>query len=287
MATYPQNYAQTIPQTRRYFVVVVHFGAAHLTETCVEAWLRGKKKPDEIVVIDNNPAATAWSFKDRVRVIRPLSNSGFAAAANIGLGVVYGKHPALTDVVIVVNNDLIVNYDTLADFDWWWGRQIAFGLAGVPIREASQVVFGGRLNRFSGRCHLNEEAHDRLDYIHGAWLAADYKTWTLVRGMPEKYFMYWEDVALSFIARRLKIPLALAPIGPVEHFSKSETSTQKEYYQIRNGAYFMTNETALPCRLTWRGYNKLRRLWHSGLGRKSIVAALSDAANQIMGRQNV
>lgn len=262
-----------IPQIRKYFILIVHYGNVATTNTLVTTLLASAASPEKIIVVDHADVPTKFSFSSsKVQIIRPEENSGYAGGVNIGLGILLAEKIVRDDIVVCCNNDVQITPETLSQLSQWWQDNPEPALAGVK---------GGHVNLCTGRATLNPDysllpTHYLLPYIHGAFFCAPYRVLMRLTGLPTHYFLYWEDVLLSQRAMATGIPLRLLTAVEVSHADqpKANYTEQQMYYLVRNGALFLQQETSPPWRVWWWLLNKFRWVFHRGIVRR----ALRDAA---------
>lgn len=283
-------------KSRRFFVVIVHYGDATVLQAAVAALRTGSRQPDYIVIVDHNPEplAAALFVDAHTACARPSSNDGYGAGCNFGIGVLWQQRPTAHDIVACMNNDVVVNTDTLTQLTTWWRDNPAPALVGVVVEEGSRhVVGGGTVNMLTGRAYLttkNESPNmkSKSSYIHGAFFSAPWEVLMKTKGLPEHYFMYWEDIAFSWRVRQAGFLLKIAATVHVHHseHSPSQADNHKLYYLVRNGALFLSQETAWPYRWWWYGYNRARLRYHAWRGQQPVVqAALQDALKGRSGKK--
>lgn len=269
-----------------YFVVLIHFGSSQATDQALASLLRSTVPAQRIVVIDHDPQPYRWpdQSKSPVLVIRPARNSGYAAGVNKGLGVLVSLGAQLNDAVIVMNNDITLPPTSLASAL----RQLQ--------QTATPTLFSlqtGYVNLFTGRAHLKALARGSswyaMPYLDGAFLLSTYDTWLTLKGMPEHYFLYWEDIALSAAARQKGINLKKITT-PIFHQTNTTPLPNKLYYLVRNGALFLSQQTPLPWRVYWQAANQLRYIYHSHSSKpkaKILKLALRHALHHKSGQFHV
>lgn len=283
------------PHSPRFYCILVHHGPVAPTASAVAALLGGKRVPHQVIIInhDEQPLPRTGPFAAAsVLTIHPETNSGYGAGFNLGLGVLYSQGAKAHDLVIGLNNDVTVHNDTVAQLQQWWQANPEPALVGVRVHEGERQVVGGSLNRRTGRTHLIDQSAlhkptpPPLDYIHGAFFVVPYEICLHTKGMPEQYFLYWEDVAFSDRVKRLGYPLKSADGISVEHHHLDPPTPTQTYYLVRNGAHFMATTGRLPQRAWWRMYNRLRYLFHFlTKGQNNVVTqALRDAGKKTTGK---
>jgi GT2 family glycosyltransferase len=283
------------PQRRKHFVILVHYGNAKQTDQALLSLVNCTLPPDKIIVIDHAKKAYHNTQHETYHIVRPQQNKGYAAGVNMGLGILISLNIKEHDIVIVANNDIKIGSHSLQQLTQWWRDNPADALLGVSIIENKKTLSGGgHVNLLSGRTHLHPKSSlvanrgfSKLNYIHGAFLSAPYRVFMKTKGMPEQYFLYWEDVLFSRRIRQLGIPLLTTDSIVVTHQQHKHNKENSDhlYYLVRNGALFLEKETSFPWRKYWWLLNRLRFIYHSlRFHRNSIVKlALRDAIQGVTG----
>ncbi|MBI3420661.1 MAG: glycosyltransferase, partial [Candidatus Sungbacteria bacterium] len=269
-----------IPQIRKTFVITVHFGLSQKTDTLLASLMAGKLVPDRVVVIDHAPTPyqPQTSFPN-VTIVRPEANKGYAAGINSGLGWLLAKGAGAHDIVICLNNDAEVSAQSLEKIQAWVG-------------QGQHLIAGptsGIVNLLTGRARLvvgklPSVAWHEAAYIHGSCLAGSFQTFLDAKPLPENFFLYWEDVAFSAQTIASGAHLAIIPGLGIAHPDKRHTPPTQIFYLVRNGAWYLENQTPPLWRTYWYVGNRLRALYHAWKGNKHILSALSAARKNQLGR---
>ena len=282
------------PQQRKYFVILVHHGRPKVTDQSITALVSASQRPAHLVVIDHGATSYQSAQTMNLTVIRPARNSGYAGGINVGLGVLYSHGIERHDIVICMNNDVQVYPDTVANLASWWQENPAPAVVGSTMVEPQGTITSlSYVNILTGRTILYHNslkqapglpqkrsltATFKLPYIHGAFFAAPYHVFLATKGLPEKYFMYWEDAAFSQLARRAGFPLYILKNVRTKHTNKKTPTATQLYYLVRNGAIFMEQESHRTARAYWLAANRLRLVYHQLIGSQPIIRrALRDA----------
>lgn len=276
------------PQTPQFYVIIVHYGEPATTRRAVRSLLDGSVRPKTILVVDHAKEKFVYDGLPQVHILRPMHNEGYAAGINLGLGALTRHSVRTSDVVIAMNNDVEVQPDTLLKLQQWWTAHPYPALRGVVSQEGTSKIYGGgHIHLWTGRAHLNTTRHQPVHYVHGAFLVAPYDVFLKTQGLPEHYFLYWEDVLFGRRVQARHIPLEIVPHAFITHRTATADtiSDQQLYYLVRNGALFLEKELPWPWRMYWNVRNRLRALYHgSRRGRRArvIYQALTDARRGVM-----
>lgn len=263
------------PQRVDIFCIIVHFGAPQPTDALIHGLCTGTTIPRGIIVVDH--ANVPYQVRGEVsavpvRIVRASKNAGYAAGVNRGHMELAKFQANTTDLIVACNNDVVVRRHTIAALLAWWRRQKQ------PVLAAHRL---GYVNLVTGRAHIapiaTADTPFAVPYAHGSFLAASLATWRKIGRLPETYFLYWEDAAVSMQAHGAGVALVQVPSIGLRHNDASRPpSGQRKYYLIRNGAAFLETSTPGMWPLYWRGINIMRQGYHALCGNQAVVKALQD-----------
>lgn len=203
-------------------IVIVNYNVKYFLEQCLHAAIKaGTKVTSEIIVVDNNSVdgscqMVVEKFPD-VKLISNKENRGFSKANNQAIRIARGEY------ILLLNPDTVVEEDSfLKIVDFMDKTPDAGGLGvkmidgrgrflpeskrGLPTPEvAFWKMFGfsrlfPRSKRF-GQYHLgyldNDKIHE-VEVLAGAFMLLRSETLDKVGLLDEDYFMYGEDIDLSY-----------------------------------------------------------------------------------------
>lgn len=203
-------------------IVIVNYNVKHFLEQCLYAAFKaGSKVSSEIIVVDNDSVDGSCQMVEEkfpeVILIANKENVGFSKANNQAIRIAKGEYILLLnpDTVVEENSFLkIVEFmDRTPDAGGLGvkmidgkGRFLPESKRGLPTPEvAFWKMFGfSRLfphsKRF-GRYHLgyldNDQVHE-VEVLAGAFMLLRRETLDKVGLLDEDYFMYGEDIDLSY-----------------------------------------------------------------------------------------
>jgi N-acetylglucosaminyl-diphospho-decaprenol L-rhamnosyltransferase len=228
----------------RWAAVIINYEAGAALARCVQSLLEDTSAggAPHVVVVDNGSAdGSAAAVEERVTLVCPGENLGYARAANLGI--------AATDapVVAVCNPDLEVQPGTAAAILARLEAERDLAAAGPLIRNPDGTIYPSaravpRLRDAVGhgllglvwptnpftRRYRQLDADPRrprdVDWVSGAaiWLRRD--ALAGVGGWDERYFMYVEDVDLCWQLRRAGWRIGYEPGGGVTHVQGATTA---------------------------------------------------------------
>lgn len=203
-------------------VIIVNYNVKHFLEQCLHTVrLALQKTGGEIIVVDNcstdNSLAYLQPVFPEVRFIANRENSGFAHACNQGLAISQGEY------VLFLNPDTLVPEDCFEKCIRFLQQHPDAGALGTRMVDGSgsflkeskrafpspltslYKLFGlaklfPRSPHFSRYHlgHLAENENNEVDVLAGAFMMIRKKVLDETGGFDERFFMYGEDVDLSY-----------------------------------------------------------------------------------------
>ncbi len=274
----------------RVAAVIVHWGDSRLTTRTVES-LRANSllSPEHVLVVENGLPSDISATTARVLTL-PV-NVGYGAAVNRGIREAFTSG---AEFVLVLNNDIVhpPPQRTPGVLETMIRTAMAdprLGCVGAMTHDGLNglVCGGGIVSWRTGRVTLME-ARDRplLHFISGACFLLRRTCVEDMGGLPEHYFLYWEDVAYGFRLRARGWRIGCAETPPLTHRESQGTRANpalKTYYLVRNGALFV-REYAPPWARRWLlAQEPLRRTWALRRGAWAVVQGLDDARAGVTG----
>lgn len=177
------------------------------------------------------------------------TNAGFAGGNNVALN--YIKDNLSSGYVMLLNNDTIVSKDLLTGLVNKFNEGNDVGFVGVKHyyyhdKNIIQTVGGGLIDLVHGECSAitTYGIQDEFDFLTGSCIFMSCDVLRNVGLMNEDYFMYWEDVDWSTVARKKGYKLTISDIGCIYHKEgASIKSVSRIYYHTRNRILYMKRNT--------------------------------------------
>lgn len=228
-------------------VIIVNYNVCYFLEQCLYTVRQATAGLQaEIIVVDN--ASTDQSrellpalYKD-VHFIWNASNVGFGKANNQALAIARGEYLAL------VNPDTLVDpgvFTTILDFYAanpdagavgmrmfdGSGKYLPESKRGWPGAWTSFFRLSGLTDRFPNHRtlaryylgHLPPDQVHQVDVLAGAFMVFPRKVYETVGGFDERFFMYAEDIDLSFRIKQAGYKNYYLPLPGIIHFKGEST----------------------------------------------------------------
>lgn len=203
-------------------VVIVNYNVKHFLEQCLHSVRKASGNMDcEVFVVDNNSVDGSVKMVEEkfpeVKLIANQDNRGFSKANNQAIRVSKGEY------VLLLNPDTIVEDDTFKKIIRFMDEHPEAGGLGVKMVDgkgkflpeskrglptpavAFYKIFGlSKIfpkSKIFGQYHLTYLHQDKIhqvDVLSGAFMLIRKPILDKVGGLDESYFMYGEDIDLSY-----------------------------------------------------------------------------------------
>ena len=198
-------------------VIIVNYNVRYFLEPCLQSVQDALVDIDsEIIVVDNNSPDDSCKMVEEkfpeIALIANTENYGFAKANNQGVSKARGQY------ILILNPDTIVEKDTfikILDFAKTRHNFGALGVKlidgkgeflseskrGIPTPTVSFYKLIGFTSKRTGKYyanHLKENEIGIIEILVGAFMLMTRKVYKEVHGFDESYFMYGEDIDLSY-----------------------------------------------------------------------------------------
>jgi GT2 family glycosyltransferase len=256
-------------------VIIVSFNTANLLIDCITHLENSLDKTwisYEIIVVDNNSTDGSLEkieelqLKNKnIALIKNPSNKGFGAANNIGIKKAQGNY------VLLLNSDVIINEINWKDIIAYLEAHKKVGVLtvdvvlpsgardmachrGFPTIWRSFTYFSGLektlghipyLARIFGAYHLLDKNFKKIHEIDsptGAFFLTRKSILDEVGGFDEDYFMYGEDLDLSYRIKEKGYSIIFYPLDSVIHLkNQSGIKNENRDISINTKKYFFTS----------------------------------------------
>ncbi len=203
-------------------IIIVNYNVKYFLEQCLQSVLLATKNcTAEIFVVDNNSTDGSKQFLEplfkEVHFIWLPKNMGFAKANNIALAKTSG------DYILFLNPDTIVAEDSFEKTIAFLQNNTAIGALGVKmidgsgqfLKESKRAFPSPSISLFKilglatlfptsklfAKYHLGNlsaNENNEVDVLAGAFMLIPKKVLEVVGSFDEAFFMYGEDVDLSY-----------------------------------------------------------------------------------------
>jgi hypothetical protein len=236
------------PSTIRYSLILVTYNASAYLGRCLAALSPEVGPGCEVIVVDNASGDPTAGFVAQnypsFRLIRNQENIGFAAACN------QAAQAASGEILVFLNPDTEARPGWLRNLTLRLEQDSSIALVNSKILLASEpgkIAACGLDVHFTG---LTFARHFLLDQeqvgmpepvqaITGASFAVRRDVWEKLGGFDGRFFMYFEDVDLSWRAQLAGYQCLLAPDSQIYHRHPARPSDFSLYYSARNRPFML------------------------------------------------
>lgn len=214
----------------------------------VEAAIKGLDA--EIIVVDNNSQDDSCEMVKtkfpNVKLIENKENLGFSKGNNIGVKQAIGEY------LCVLNPDTVVAENTFKTLLVFAEKQNNLGIVGcklidgngnyLPESKRNVPITKIAINKALGNSkyyyanHLKENEIGKTDVFVGAFMLLKRGVYNHVNGFDEDYFMYGEDIDLSYKIKKAGFQSFYYGEATVIHYKGESTLKDKTYAKRFYGA---------------------------------------------------
>jgi GT2 family glycosyltransferase len=205
-------------------VIILNYKVRYFLELCVLSVQKALEGMDaEIIVVDNDSSDDSCAMMKlrfpNVKLIENKENVGFPKGNNIGVAHAKGEY------ICILNPDTVVAEDTFRKILDFAKAQINLGIVGCKLIDgtgkflpeskrgvptpwvAFTKLFGlynlfpktSAFNKYYAQ-HLSPNETGKVAILVGAFMVLKRELYIEIGGFDERYFMYGEDVDLSYMA---------------------------------------------------------------------------------------
>jgi GT2 family glycosyltransferase len=228
-------------------VIILNYNVRYFLELCLNSVQAAITTIDaEIIVVDNNSSDESCNmvkqlFPD-VTLIENKENLGFSKGNNQGVAIAKGKY------ICILNPDTVVAEDTFTSIIKFADNKDNIGIIGcklidgkgqflpeskrnIPfVKVAIQKLFGNSKKYYAN--HINKDKTGKVDVLVGAFMFLKYSVYNELNGFDEDYFMYGEDIDLSYKVLKKGFDNYYFADTTVIHY-KGESTLKDKYYAKR------------------------------------------------------
>lgn len=235
-------------------VIILNYNVRYFLEQCLQSVQRALVDiPSEIIVVDNasldDSAVMVSSKFPNVRYIQNQENLGFSKGNNIGVAVARGEY------ICLLNPDTAVSEDSFAYSLQFADSNPEMGALGVqyidgtghflpeckrnlptPWRSFLKILglAFGRNGYYAN--YLNPDVNGKVEILAGAYMFMKKEVYDRVGGLDESYFMYGEDIDLSYKIQQTGRFNYYGGLIKMLHYKGESTQRDQAYYDRFYGA---------------------------------------------------
>ncbi|MGH1383879.1 glycosyltransferase family 2 protein [Kordia sp.] len=232
-------------------VIILNYNVRYFLEACIRSVQAAITTLDsEIIVVDNNSPDDSCDMMrnifPEIQLIANTENVGFAKANNQAVKIAKGEY------VCILNPDTIVAEDTFTQLLEFAEKTENIGSIGCKLIDGSgtflpeskrniptpmvsvKKIIGNKNSGYYSDVHENEIG--KIDILVGAFMLMKKEVYDAVSGFDEDYFMYGEDIDLSYKIKKAGFQNYYYGKTSVIHYKGESTLKDKTYAKRFYGA---------------------------------------------------
>lgn len=232
-------------------IIILNYNVQYFLELCLKSVQEAITSIDaEIIVVDNDSEDDSCKrvkqLFPKVKLIENKENFGFSKGNNIGVAQATGEY------ICILNPDTVIAEDTFIKLISFAEQKEKLGIVGcklidgigsflpeskrnIPyVNAAFKKLFGNSNDYYAN--NLKENEVGKVDVLVGAFMFMKREVYIDINGFDEDYFMYGEDIDISYKA--LKKGYHNYYFGELSalHFKGESTLRDKNYVSRFYGA---------------------------------------------------
>lgn len=267
---------------RAVSVVIPTYNGLALLQKNLPAVLSCLRAGDELIVVDDasSDATVEW-LKSTARQLVAAKNSELAIVHNhynlrFGAAVNKGVQQAKHELIFLINNDVSPRPDVLQQLTLHFNDPQVFAVGCLEIEKDSSNARGGKNKLWFERGLFIHSRAEEFTAGPTAWASGgsamfDKQKWVQLGGFSKTFYpAYWEDIDLSFRARKKGWQVLFEPKAIVDHNHETTNGDvfgqqRIERMSWRNAHRFVWKNGTIwqkVANLMWRPYWLVRRFYH-------------------------
>ena len=235
-------------------VIIVNYNVKYFLEQCLLSVLAATKNiTAEVFVVDNNSTDGSLSYlKPKftwVNFIENKTNIGFAKANNLALAKAKGNFILFLNPDTLISEYCIINTMAFLSHSNNRGATGIYMIDGTgnylpeskrafpsPLISLYKLFGFAKLFPYHKKFasyylgHLPENENNEIDVLSGAFILIKKEVINKTKGFDENFFMYGEDIDLSYRIQKLGFKNYCFVENPIVHFKGESTKKNNVFY---------------------------------------------------------
>jgi len=232
-------------------VIIVNYNARYFLKNCLSSVLKSDGLSDiEIIVVDNNSTDDSCKMLKKdfpsIRLVQNKQNTGFSKANNQGVAAARGEY------ILILNPDTVISSHTIQQVYEFSNKTADIGALGVQFIDGSGCFLPECKRNFPGpkvaslkimgfsktyyAHQIKQGAISQVDILTGAFMFIKKSVFEKVGGFDEDFFMYGEDIDLSYRIAQAGFKNYYLGSEVILHYKGESTSRDPAYFRNFYGA---------------------------------------------------
>ncbi|AEE18391.1 glycosyltransferase family 2 protein [Dokdonia sp. 4H-3-7-5] len=226
-------------------IIIVSYNVMHYLELCLDSVQDAIAFTDaEIIVVDNASVdGSVQMVKDKfptVKIVANKKNAGFSSANNQGVALAKGTYICILNPDTVVPSSVFESLLKITTQEQYTGAQGVRLVNGrgayLPESKRNVPTLRVALSKMMGygssyyATHIVSDARGEVAILVGAFMFMSRNLYEEVGGFDERYFMFGEDIDLSYTITKAGYSNHYIGDETILHF-KGESTVRDEHYR--------------------------------------------------------
>lgn len=236
-------------------IILINYDSLDDTRACIESLNNSNNSNHFIIVVDNcsEEKISVLDKEENLKLIENSENLGFAKANNIGIN--WANENLDFRYVLIINNDTIVNVDTIQKLQESFKIDSKIGITTGKIfyYDQPEIVWfgGGSINKsrgwpsiidFNSNPSENGASKSKLvQFASGCLMMFNKESITNLKGFDERFFMYCEDLELCLRAEEKGISIYYNSEAVIYHKVQGGSNIKGMVHKNPNLKFLMLN----------------------------------------------
>lgn len=232
-------------------VIILNYNVYRFLELCIQSVKAAIRDLDaEIIVVDNNSPDDSCAMVEKkfpeITLLKNTENSGFSKGNNQGVSIAKGEY------ICILNPDTVVSEHTFSALLNFADSQKNVGIIGCKLidgkgtflpeskRNIPKPIVAIKKKIGNSKCYYANDVKEndiaKVSVFVGAFMLIKKEVYTKVNGFDEDYFMYGEDIDLSYKVLKLGLNNYYVGTATIIHYKGESTLKNKIYAKRFYGA---------------------------------------------------
>jgi GT2 family glycosyltransferase len=257
--------------TKKVAIILVNWNSYALTNDCIQSLKQTSSKDFDIIVVDNGSQDDSGlqlkTAHPDIILLSAGANLGFTGGNNLGMRYAVAQNYPYT---FLLNNDTFVEPDFLDPLIQYMDTNTAIGAVQPRIffHHNRNLIWnnGSFYSPFTGRTYTRSYQRtepnpdmrpQQVDWITGCAFFIRTEILKQTGLFAENFFIYFEDVDLSFRIKKAGYALCYIPQSVIYHIAgeshkkpvkgkEGRLSAKVHYLHTRNNIWFLKKHTPIP-----------------------------------------
>lgn len=228
-------------------IVILNWNGFHYTKNCINSILNSDFKDYKLIIVDNNSTDDSLHklkkiFKKNKKIIFKKNKKNYGS-----FGFNFGLNHSNSEYVMMLNNDALVNKNTLSTLLKTFQQNKRIGVVSPLVYDSknniSKINGPGIIDLKNGGGRPFNKSKGLIEYpdfTSGVCWMIKREVINKTKGFDKRFFMYCDEVEWAIRINKLGYKFALNKLAKIVHIgggSSSKVNYLRLFYETRNSIY--------------------------------------------------